>query len=134
MNGNWYFVSLLYRFCPSGERKHIGMRRRCIANENWHIVKAKSPKDAKRIIKRIAQGLCSIPMSDVDSGKDGFWVFIGIKDFWRIDDEIESGAIVVLEPLYGECGKLIGCDRVIVYPGHPRYEELYEKYLRQQII
>ena len=91
MKTRWYFVSLVYRFRPENQDE-LRPAQRCLANENWHIINAANLGTARRKAKSLATELCSILMKDEDSGREGHWALVGIKDIWPIDDAIEDGA------------------------------------------
>ncbi len=91
MKVNWFFVSLIYRFQINGQGK-LRPRQRCLAFENWHLIKAERRSIAELKAKKIAKKLCALPMTDLDTGKEGSWVLVGIKDIWPIHDELGDGA------------------------------------------
>lgn len=89
----WYLASLIERFEIDGEDPQ-NSRRRCLANETWHLIRANSPQEAYS--KGVRIGTLSRNNVYKDArGRSGHYVFVGLRELMPVFEDIQDGAEIL---------------------------------------
>jgi hypothetical protein len=86
---NWYVASVLIRF-ETEEENLENLNRRCLAWENYHIIKANSPDEAYK--KAIKLGKSQVQKYKNSDGANVQWIFEGLTMLVPIYEELNDGA------------------------------------------
>ncbi len=85
----WYAASILLRSEIEGENED-NLNRRCIAWENYHIIKADNPNEAYK--KAVKLGKFQENKYTNTEGKNVLWIFEGLTMLVPIYEELKDGA------------------------------------------
>jgi hypothetical protein len=90
----WWVATLVVRFEYYGEDKS-NPRRRCGADENVVLIKARGREQAYK--KAVAEGRVGhgIEGINTDTRRKGIWVFEGVSSLLPVYDKLEDGAEIM---------------------------------------
>jgi len=90
---DWFVASILLRFEYVDEDRS-NPRRRCLAHENTHLIRATSPQVAYRKALRIGRAWAADPPYRNIEGKLCRWRFVGLTNLLPVYEPLEDGAEV----------------------------------------
>jgi hypothetical protein len=90
----WWVATLIERFEYYDEDKP-NQRRRCTANENVVLIKARGREQAYKKALAEGQAVNGIEAVNLDTRRKGIWVFEGISSLLPVYDKLEDGAEIL---------------------------------------
>ena len=85
----WYSAAILLRFEGEGENQE-NLNRRCLAWENFHIIKAENPEEAFEKALKLGQSYEN--QYNNREGENVKWIFEGLTMLVPIYEELHDGA------------------------------------------